>query len=284
MMKFVKKGLIIFFVFLFGIVNAQNGILSNYTFDENKIKQIVLSSELNEISGLALSKNRLFCHNDEYAIIYEIDTNNGEIIKSFNLGSGILKGDFEDLVIMDNDFYLVESNGTIYKFCEGKKNQGVDYQIIKTELKTKNDVEGIQFSINKKNLLLLCKESAGKKLKGYRAIYELDLKSKKLNLTPKYLIKTKKVKAKTGRKNFNPSAIKLTHKKTFLILDGKGKSIVEINLDGEIINAIPLNKKIHHQPEGIEILNNGTIIISDEAGKGKPTLTFYPINKFKDEK
>lgn len=278
MCLFSKISLFLIYV-VSNVFYAQSGILGNYDFRNGNISQINLGSELNEISGLAFSDGRLFCHNDEFAAIYEIDILTGEILKKFFIGSPILKGDFEDLVILDNKFYLVASNGSVYVFEEGKNNESVSFKKIKTRLKSKNDIEGIQYSPDKNKLLLTCKESAGKKYRGYRAVFELDVTSGKLKKTPRFLLNTKKIKRKTGRKNFNPSAIKLTDKKTYLILDGKGKSLVEINDKGELLNAVSLGKSFHNQPEGIEILNNKTIVISDEAGKGKPRLTFYRVGK-----
>lgn len=260
-------------------LHSQDGILKKYCFNGKNVKQIVLPQVLNEISGLALYNNRLFCHNDEYARIYEINKDNGEIIKSFKLGNPILKGDFEDLVILDGKFYLISSNGTIYSFSEGENNESVGYKKYKTELKTKNDVEGIYYSNTKNELLLVCKEFPGKKYKGNRAVYEIGLKDFKLNNKPKYLINIKDIKSRSGRKAFNPSAIKLTKIDTYLILDGKGKTLVEISLEGKILNVSALNKEVHQQPEGIEILEDDTIIISDESINNKPTLTFYRIKR-----
>lgn len=257
----------------------QGGVLQKYNFKNEDVLQINLSKGLNEISGLAISDGRLFCHNDEFATIYELEISTGKVVKKFSLESPALKGDFEDLVILDSRFYLVESNGNIYSFREGEDGQTVDYQKIKTKLKSKNDIEGIQYCPTKDKLLLLCKESAGKKNKGFRAIYELDLKSGSLNLEPKILMNIKEVKSKTRRKNFNPSAIKLTDNQTYLILDGKGKSLVEVDLEGKIINVVALKKSLHNQPEGLEILNNHTIIISDEAAKSDAKLTFYPMEE-----
>ncbi|MFA8342557.1 MAG: hypothetical protein ACEPO8_06240 [Rhodothermaceae bacterium] len=258
---------------------AQNGILGNYDFRNGDISQITLGSELNEISGLAFSNGKLFCHNDEFATIYEIDIFTGKVIKKFFAGTPVLEGDFEDLVILDNKFYLVASNGTVYVFEEGKNNESVSYKKIKTRLKSKNDVEGIQYSPEKDKLLLTCKESAGRKYRGYRAVYELDLSSGEVEKEPKFLLNIKKIKRKTRRRNFNPSAIKLTDQNTYLILDGKGKSLIEINQKGKLLNAVSLSKSRHNQPEGIEILNDKTIVISDEAGNDEPGLTFYRAGK-----
>jgi len=274
-MYIVFKVVLLLFFTLSSSFYSQNGILNNYGFAKADAWQVNLTDELREVSGLALSNGRLFCHNDEFAVIYELEISSGKILKKFFLGSPVVKGDFEDLVILDNKFYLVSSNGSIFIFEEGQNNQSVTYKKIKTRLKTKNDVEGIQYSQDKTILYLACKKSAGKKYKGYRGIYEFNIKMQKVEKEPFFLLDIKKIKKLTRRKNFNPSAIKLTYKNTYLILDGKGRSLIEVNSKGELLNAVPLRKELHNQPEGIEILTNKTIIISDEAGSGKARLTFY---------
>ena len=273
-MKLVKPVFFVIFLFFSNIILCQKGILTDYNFSE-PFRQIKLGKELNEISGLGLNKNLLYAHNDEFSTIFLLDQKTGKIVERFYFGKKFKKGDFEDLIFIKNRFFIAESNGHLYSFQKPENGLTAKCSKIKTGLKSKNDIEGLEFLEKENSLLLLCKESAGKGYKGYRAIYEFNLASQKLVEKPKYLIDLEEVKSLTGRKSFNPSAMKITDSETILILDGKGKSIVEIDLSGNILNAVKLNKKIHKQPEGIEILRNGTIIISDEAVKGKATLTYY---------
>ena len=273
-MKLVKSEFLFVFILFSNLLICQKGVLHKYDFSE-PAKQIYLDSQLNEISGLSLSENKLYAHNDEISTIFEIDKSSGEILNKFHFGMKSLKGDYEDLVIVENNFFVIESNGNLYSFSNPGNDKISECFKIKTGLKSKNDIEGIEFLEKQNSFLLLCKESAGKGYKGKRAIYEFNPKTNELKKTPEFLIDLKKIKRLTGRKNFNPSALKKTKEKTLLILDGKGKTLIEIDLSGEILSAVKLNKKLHKQPEGIEILNNGTIIISDEAVKGRPTLTYY---------
>jgi len=71
--------------------------LEQYDFSGKNPKSIILPKKLNEISGLAVTdENRLFTHNDEVGIVYEIDITTGKVIDEFQLGKKKLKKDFEE--------------------------------------------------------------------------------------------------------------------------------------------------------------------------------------------
>src|SRR5882762_6336402 len=54
-----------------------------------------LPKRLNEISGLALSADaRLFAHDDERGVIYQIDWRHGRLTKAFSLGDPPPRADF----------------------------------------------------------------------------------------------------------------------------------------------------------------------------------------------
>ena len=86
-----------------------------YKIKRDNATQVNLSKKLKEISGIAFSQDgRLFGHDDERAVIYQINPDNGDIIKSFYFGLLVKKGDFEDMEIVGEDFYLITSAGIIY--------------------------------------------------------------------------------------------------------------------------------------------------------------------------
>ena len=61
--------------------------LASYGFKEDTATRWKLAKSLREISGLAMTEdNRLLAHNDEKGIIFEIDYQNGSIVKAFGLG------------------------------------------------------------------------------------------------------------------------------------------------------------------------------------------------------
>jgi len=251
--------------------------LSAYKMDSNNLVQIELPKKLKEISGLALTADeRLFTNGDEKGTIYELSLNSGEILKKFELGDKKVEEDFEGIAIVGKKIYLVVSNGDIYEFEEGTDNEEVDYKVYNTELKSKFDVEGLCYDKTTNSLLLACKEFAGKDYNTSKTVYSFNLKKKKIDDEPRFVIPLNKLEKKWNVNNFKPSAIELNQfSDTFFILGGKALAILEISKDGKIVDEMILDNKYHHQPEGIAFLKNGTMIISDEANKGNATLTFY---------
>ena len=105
-MRFIKNNylsklsiaLIYFSIFLIAVSFSQdNSILHRFNLNNKDAYQVELNKELKEISGLAFSKEgKLFCHNDEKGIIYQVDLRNGKILKKFKLGILTINRDFEE--------------------------------------------------------------------------------------------------------------------------------------------------------------------------------------------
>jgi uncharacterized protein YjiK len=261
------------------------------TLDDQHRTTHKLPKKLKELSGLAVSSDgRLFGHNDERADIYQIDEKNGDIVKSFSLGNKTVKKDFEGLAIAGDTFYLVTSSGTLYEFSEGNDNSEVAYEKYTTSLSAENDVEGLCYDSDTHALLLACKADPGKGYTGSRAVYSFSLKEKKLNKNPRFLIPIKAIKNKNSgfaekvsdffllsEETFAPSGIeKHPQTGTFFVLAAKGRLILEIAADGNLLGLTQLDKKHHPQPEGITFTCDNHLIIGDEGGNGKAAITIYP--------
>ncbi|NWF50803.1 MAG: SdiA-regulated domain-containing protein [Ignavibacteriaceae bacterium] len=283
-LHFITKGLLIFFLisssfsFIFsGPTQTEKSWLSRYNFNSADQQKYFLDNDLREISGLALSVDgRLFAHNDEKGVVYELDEENGKIIKKFRIGKETVRGDFEGLAIATRAFYIITSSGKIIEFTEQKNNGYSDYRIFDTGLISDFDVEGLCYDSETYSLLIACKGIAGKNLKGRKAIYSFSLTEKKLLKQPRFLISLDDLKKKYGLKNFSPSGIEIHPSvKTIFVLSSDSKSVLELSRDGNVLDCRKLNSDFHPQPEGITFLNDRTMVISDEGGDGKAILTFY---------
>jgi uncharacterized protein YjiK len=276
--------LTIFAVILFTLLTFiqsrenMNSILSSYDLDMNSAKSVDLSSKLKEISGLAMSEdNRLFAHDDERGILYQLDYKSGTIIKKFIIGKFVKKADFEGIAIAGDYFYLITSAGKITEFKEAENNGSSSYELYKTKLNKKNNVEGLCYDPETESLLLACKGEAGEGFEEYKAVYTFSLKTKKLAAKPRFLIKTDRISEVFKKDEFNPSGIaRHPLSGTFFILSSRG--IIEISRDGNILDEKKLNNGIHNQPEGICFTDDYTLLISDEGSK-KGKLTRYKIKK-----
>ena len=274
--------IIMYIAFLFGIFSCSPestnkiSLMESYDF-QNPIK-IKITNKLKEISGLAKTADEnLLAISDELGVIYKLNAENGKIIKRFFLGKWTAEADFEGIAISKDFIFAISSNGTLYKFKEGKNEESVDYEVIKLPFSSKFDIEGLYYDPELNGLLITPKAYSGKKLKNSRAVYFYSLEHNEIDKKPIFTISLKTLEKNFGITDFYPSGIS-KHPTTgnFFILSARGQNvIVEVNKLGEVISAQSLNEKKHRQPEGISFLNDNTLLISDEAAGKKPTITKY---------
>ena len=283
---------------LFRPVMAEDSMLSCYDLD-NPVSRLKLPAELKEVSGITLTgDNRLFAHDDEKGTVYQLDMKTGKIIKRFSIlekrwfGTDLVIEDFEDIAVVGKRFYMVTSSGVIYGFGEGKDGAKVEAVRHETFLNDLFDVEGLCYDPLTGSLLLACKEypteislrqllfskkKTGLKLK---PVYSFSLRNKALDKVPRFLIDSEPLKKKSSEKKFKPSAIaRHPQSGTFFFLASKGKLLVEIGADGNVLDVARLPKKDHHQPEGLAFTSDNEMLISNEGVVGSASLRRYPMQK-----
>jgi uncharacterized protein YjiK len=245
-------------------------ILRHYDLKESK--EFFLSSELREISGLAMVNDRLYAHNDERGIIYILD-GEGKILSHFYPGVRPFKKDFEGIASDGKFIYLVTSAGVIYQVTASDSSDA-PYKAIKTPLTDNYDVEGLCFDGETNSLLLVCKSYPQRKERNIRPVFSFDLESGKLINKPRFIISIDELKQTYKINNFSPSGIEKHPDGTFYVLSSDRKAIAVYDSAGQLIEAAILPSK-HVQPEGITFLSNKNMIISDEGGKDDAELTIY---------
>lgn len=247
-------------------------------FDISGAAPVVLKlpNELKEISGITVTPDgRLLAVQDESSYVYEINPVDGSIVKKFAVGRPAMKGDFEDIAVVSNDLYLINSSGKLFRFREAPGGEYSDYEEFDTPLSSSYDVEGLCYDSETNSLFLACKGYPGAGLDGFRAVYGFSIDSMKLSASPRFLIDTE-----SARRKFEPSGI---HKSpaggSFLLISSTGNSVIEISKDGKMIAMEKLDPKVHEQPEGIAFLKDGTLVISSEGKSGKGSIAKYPPKK-----
>jgi uncharacterized protein YjiK len=258
------------------LIQGKGGLLQNFDFSK-PVFVYELDMGLTEISGLAVTEDgRLYAHNDEIGSIFELDPKNGRIIKWFYLGPNKVYEDFEAVAVVGEEIYLVTSNGFLYRFYDQPDGKYSKYERIRTGLSNSFEIEGMCYDPKTHSLLLASKKFAGRGIKDSRAVYSFDLKNNRLSDEPRFLISLAELKKKFKINNFSPSGMERIEKSgNFLILSSGERGVLEIDARGNLISFKALNKASHPQPEGIAILNDGTLLISDEGGNKKATLTGY---------
>ncbi len=113
-----------------------------------------------------------------------------------------------------------------------------------------------------------------------KAVYAFSLETYKLLPKPRFLIAISKITARTGQKDFSPSSIERDPRTgNFFVLAAKGKAIVEMDPNGNLLGVSSLPKSVHKKPEGVAIAPDRTIVICDEGG-GKDKvgrIVVYPF-------
>jgi hypothetical protein len=252
--------------------------------------QVALADELAEISGLAFaSDGRLFAHGDEDGTVYQIDPRSGKILGTFalaptgrgpNLGKktrpGQVAGDFEDIAIAGDRFFLVTSNGMLLEFKEGRSGSRVPYTAHVTGLGRVCEVEGLAHDAAADALLLLCKDVPGKGRQHQVVVYAWSLKSGQLAGTPRLAVPYSDLAGVTGAREFNGSAMAISPGgKSFLLIAGPQQTFAEIAPDGRVLRGGAFPRGVQRQPEGAAFAPDGTLLISSEGAGRHATLAGY---------
>lgn len=235
-----------------------------------------LPNELKEISGIISTPDgRLFAHQDESSIIYELNKTDGNVVKRFAMGKPAVRGDFEDIAFVSGTFYLVNSKGDIYEFNESGDGGYSDFIKYETSLSSSYDVEGLCYDDETNSLLLACKGFSGEQGSNDKSVFSFSLVDKRLSDKPRFVISSNEV-----GKDFSPSGIRKNPvTDTFYLISSTGNSIIELSKDGKLIGKSKLNGKIHEQPEGITFLPDNSLLISNEGKSGKGYIVIYPYEK-----
>ena len=103
----------------------------------------------------------------------------------------------------------------------------------------------------------------------------LETKAKSFKLDPP----KKTPKGKVKQFNFRPSSIEI-HPKTeqIFIISSADKMLIVINSAGKVLHMQSLNADSFPQPEGIAFMNDGTMLITNEAAGKMPTLKVFKQN------
>lgn len=260
-----------------------------------------LPKKLVEISGLSyIDENRLACNQDEKGNIYIYNLKEGEIERKIDFGDD---GDYEGIEIVNNDAWILKSNGTLYEVKYFLNDAEPIVKKHPTELKSENEAEGIGYDPVANNLLLACKGHPfvdDKKGKEFKAIYNFNLENKQLSLNPFLLIVMDTVKFykdyntmahlgmellayfddSKGDLSFQPSGIAV-HPLTgnIYIIGSVGNLLMVYSREGKLLAMIKLRSKYYQQPEGICFSPAGTLYISNEGDNDNATILRFDQQK-----
>jgi uncharacterized protein YjiK len=252
---------------------------------DDSFQQWKLPGKLREISGLALTGDeRLFGVTDESAIVYEIDYEDGHLVKAFAFGDPVMRGDFEGIAVLDGRVWLMTSDGQLFSAIEGADGEHVQFQKFDTGLGRYCELEGLGQDRATNALFLACKETAAKSDELKTFVFSVtDDDVSPLN---DIIVPEKAIAGLIDSKHVNPSGIAIEPESgRHIMVAARQRSIFQLSGDGKLLDAIILpKKKNHRQAEGIEITIHGRLLIADEGGDGKARLAVYRISPFETTK
>ena len=256
--------------------------LESYTLNEETATHWKLSSYLEEISGLAMTRdNRLLAHNDERGVIFEIDYQKGSIVKAFQLTDmkNPVASDFEGIATIDDQIYLVTSSGRIYECRERTAGESVLFNVYTTGVGRDCEIEGLAYDESKRALLLMCKDARSADMDGKLAVYHWSIDEKQLRKDAHTVIPVVEFSRHIKGKKFQPSGIERHPiSGNYFIVAARQGAIAEITPGGQVVAVRKFPAQWHRQAEGITFAEDGTLIIADEGAGKRARLTLYPVS------
>jgi len=273
-------------LFLLAIVslNCQNAknevaVMGPDGYDMKAAVQIKLPLELDEISGVAYYPvdSSIFAINDEKGWLYKIKK--GRQIQRWKFSQG---ADFEDVVLLDSIFYVLQSNGNIMRLSFGPENTVAVQQYYYSQSgESKNEFEILYYDSVKRKLILICKDCETDKKKSLTT-FSFDPFAGAYS-DSSFSINVTDIASSVGEKKlrFKPSAASINPKNGLLyIISAINKMLVVADANGRIKNVYKIDESIFKQPEGITFTPKGGMIISNEAADvGVADILYFSYNK-----
>lgn len=257
-------------------VTAQEeaSVLDRYDFD-TRAGRFDLPGRLTEVSGLAVTPDgRLFAHDDERAVVHEMDPTEEDVGKRFGLGDPPVAGDFEGIAVVGERFFLVTSRGLLYEFREMPDGGEAPYRVTDTRLGAHCEIEGLDYDPSADALLFACKVSAPPR--GTVVLHRIPLDPERAAPAP-LEIDREQVEAHGVDRDFEPSAVAVDAGGTILILSATAGALIEVDRGGTVLAGRRLPSNRHRQPEGLAFGADGTLYIADEGDGRDARVTAYAL-------
>jgi uncharacterized protein YjiK len=266
-----------FSVMLFGCATQdqkqeQNKALQQTMSEDYAWKQpetFIMPEKLIEISGIAFHEGNpetLFAIQDEDGEVFKLNWNDDKTLQTIFEK----QGDFEDISILNNQVYILKSDGTIYQFPYADLEHERTHQTKRTKVLPKGEYEGLFGDPQSGLLYALCKEC--EKDQDHVSGYILSTTGD-LILKDRFQLNVDDIQEKAGKfkKRFRPSALaKNPITEEWYILSSVNKLLVIADANWQILRTSKLDAALHGQPEGIAFDAQGNLYISNEGKDKRP--------------
>lgn len=251
--------------------------LAQFDFRAPPADRWALPKGLQEISGLAVdSAGRVFAHGDEEAVVYQLEPGDHRVVKRFSFGRPAVRGDFEAIALVDGRIVLSTSDGVLYSGREGEDGESVPFTVQRTGAGRFCEIEGMAHVLRDRALLLACKEPRVRALRGHFAVLRWSLEHKALDARPYIFIRLGDLTSQLKAQGFHASElVRLSGAERYLVLASREHAIAELSATGEVLAVAHLRPRDHPQAEGLALSPDGTLLVADEGGTGRGTLSVY---------
>jgi len=243
------------------------------TYNLNKPYIIKLPAELEEVSGIAYygKDNSLFAESDEKGCLYKIFINKPTDIRKWKFSH---KRNYEDIVLHDSTFYILNNNGDIISLIF-LKDSIIPHEYTFPE-NGKYEFEALYYDDKLQKLVLMCKDC---EIDKNNAVSTYSFDPQQFTYSSGFTVDAKNISDVIGPKStkLKPSAASINPVTgEIYILSSINKLLLIAQRDGVVKEIYHLDPSIFTQPEGITFTPNGGLFISNEGGKTSPaTILFY---------
>jgi hypothetical protein len=233
-------------------------------------KKFELPDALHEISGVAVVNDSIVaCIADEKGMIYFYNLNNSSIDNKLKFAD---KGDFEDLTIIGDTIYALDSKGVIWSIKNYNNDAQIELHILAIE--EPFELEGL--CQRKDSLFIAAKYYHNKKRdeKGTLPVWKL---SQEIQIEEP-LFSLPDFVEPPGKSSvpFHTSAFIFDEVNgQWYCLSTHTKALIQCDYTGRIIAVRALSEKIFSQPEGICFTKSGDLLISNEGKDGAASILLF---------
>jgi hypothetical protein len=272
----------LYFLLIVLLIGCQNKseLSSPPEYDLNRPSTIKLPAYLDEISGVVYypKDKSVFGICDDKSWLYKIFLSDDGSIQKWKLGD---KGDFEDIVLVDSTFYVLQSKGRILSL-EFVSPDSITVKEYELAAESTGEFEILYFEKEKNRLVMLCKECKADDKNSLTA-WAFDLKTLTFSTSPAYVIDVRKIEELMQEKKvkFKPSAASI-HPLTgqLFIISSINKALVIAGKEGVTEKVYKIDPALYKQPEGLTFSPEGHLIISNEAANsGAANILVFKYNK-----